>query len=376
VFPLTYDRDVLNGKKYCIKFNPYFTGMYRYSIKGRTGKWKIVYQSEERSLRIETSDIHRIHHAPIITNHQVLSNEVKLNWSKNTDDDIAGYEVYRSNIESASSYSLIARLDNDITQFVDTYSTQQPTYYKIVSFNKYLFRSESDALLVEPKNEIVNVLLRVHIPEYTPSNERIMIVGPFNGWNLTANELTRVTPTVAEYSFQMPIGKTLEYKYTRGSWSTEAFTSQRRILNDNTDLGNWAYGSTTTNMKLTIENQGNNTMIVNDYIVRWADIPIVIYSPIFTVVEQELHYKTTKEFIDLNFSVPFGVKVTLNDEVLQEDTVSSHGAVQLKDLPLVGGLNYFRVKIEPSNETKKALWFTRVRAYTLTREALIIIEKN
>lgn len=87
------------------------------------------------------------------------------------------------------------------------------------------------------------------------------------------------TRDIVEYDFKMMAGKQIEYKYTRGTWDTEALTSHSRLADDPSDMSNYAYSSENTNMKLTVKNEGGNKMTVNDYVLRWVDMPMIVMLP-------------------------------------------------------------------------------------------------
>ena len=148
------------------------------------------------------------------------------------------------------------------------------------------------------------------------------------------------TRDVVEYKFKMMAGKSIEYKYTRGSWDTEAFTSNTRVKNDTEDAGNWAYSSTDTNMKLTIKNQGGNSMVVDDYVLRWVDMPMLISMPRISYGEN-IAYETKEDTFTLKANVPYGVKFTINDEDINEKypgAMDAYGNVYVEGIPLERGL--------------------------------------
>ncbi|MFP3339493.1 hypothetical protein R0J91_16065, partial [Micrococcus sp. SIMBA_131] len=41
----------------------------------------------------------------------------------------------------------------------------------------------------------------------------------------------------------------------------------------------YGYGAEGTDLKVTVTNQGSNKMVVQDEILRWIDMPVVVTSP-------------------------------------------------------------------------------------------------
>ncbi|MDG0809667.1 hypothetical protein [Cohnella rhizosphaerae] len=153
-----------------------------------------------------------------------------------------------------------------------------------------------------------------------------------------------------EYSFKMMAGKSIQYKYARGDWSKEAFTSHNRVQNDTTDPGNWAYSSTDTNMQLRIANQGGNKMAIDDYVLRWVDMPMAIYQPRKSYGD-DIAYSTEEKSFSLRAAVPYGVAFTINEHPIPADAMDDRGNVLVNDIPLAQGKNVFTLHIEPTAET-------------------------
>jgi predicted alpha/beta superfamily hydrolase len=68
----------------------------------------------------------------------------------------------------------------------------------------------------------VTVTFIVSVPDYTPKNSSIYIVGDFNGWN-PRDERYRLKPLpdgTWAINLTFPYGKVIQFKFTRGSWET------------------------------------------------------------------------------------------------------------------------------------------------------------
>jgi glycosidase len=376
---LRYKEDKDGKKIYTATFEPTETGTYLYVAKVSTDNGETFKESGAKSLaaNADPSDT-TPPNAPVLAEIPVESNRVQLGWTL-SGTDIAGLDIYRK--AGDSEYAKIATLAKDATQYVDfTVSNDTAYTYKVVAFDKAYNRAASAEGTVTPKLVMVDVTLRLHLPDYTPTSDSIYIAGDFNGWNASGGELKvpsgATSRDIVEYKFKMMAGKAIQYKYTRGSWNTEAFTSHTRTANDTKDFGNWAYSSTDTNMQLTVKNQGGNQMAVDDYILRWSDMPMILTMPRITY-GQDVEYSTTDSTFKLKGNVPYGVNFTINGQPLAAGAMDSLGNVELADIPLNPGLNTFVLHIEPSQDTLNLPWYTdKGRAGQATKTLTLKITRN
>ncbi|WP_288221349.1 alpha-amylase family glycosyl hydrolase [uncultured Clostridium sp.] len=366
-------------KVYFADFEPTEEGIYKYYAKATTNFGDTYVESVECEFNaFKNEDDSLAIEAPILKDILVESNRSKLEWSSNG-ENVEGYEVYRK--EENGEYVKVAVLDKSSREYIDfTVSNGKKYTYKVSAYNKFYNRAYSDERDVTPTLVMVDVTLRLHIPSYTPVTNDIYIAGDFNGWNASGGKLNvpsgATSRDVVEYKFKMMAGKSIQYKYTRGSWDTEAYTSHKRIANDTEDYGNWAYSSTDTNMKLTIQNQGGNSMIIEDYVLGWVDMPMIITMPRISYGEN-IEYETTEENFTLKAKVPYGVEFTINGEDinnLYENSMDAYGNVYMEGIKLNPGLNEYKIHIEPTEETINLPWYTDDgRASQATRDILMKI---
>ena len=381
---LRYREDSQDCKKkiYYATFEPIEAGNYHYFAKLSTNNGESFKYSSENTMTalIDTSDT-TAPKSPILSDITVESNRVELNWSLD-DNDSEGFEVYRKTEDG--EYQRIAALAKNTSTYVDyTVSNDTKYTYKIAAFDKAYNRGFSQEKSVTPKLVMVDVTLRLHIPSYTPTTEDIFIAGDFNGWNQSGGKLTvpsgATSRDVVEYSFKMMAGKAIQYKYTRGTWATEAFTSHARKANDTEDYGNWAYSSTDTNMKLTVKNQGGNKMVIDDYVLRWVDMPMIITMPRISY-GTDINYTTDEDHFTLKGKVPYGVAFTINDEDISKfdkNAVNQYGDVYVENIQLKEGINKFKLHIEPTKETLEQPWYTdKGRASQATKTINMTITRN
>ncbi|WP_281889667.1 S-layer homology domain-containing protein [Paenibacillus sp. YYML68] len=358
---LRYESDFDRSKIYWASFEPTEAGLYYYYAKASTDNGEHYTHSPTVTVQVYADENDTTPPAaPMLSDFTVESNLANVKWTA-SDDTAAGYEVYRKS-GTDTSYTKLATLAKTATSYVDYAVSNGTAYtYKVAAFDMAYNRSYSDEKSVTPSLVMVDVTLRLHLPSYTPTTDDIFLAGSTNGWNASGTKLHvpsgATSRNVVEYTFKMMAGKTMEYKYTRGSWSTEAFASHSRIPNDTADYGNWAYSSTDTNMKLTITNQGDNKMLVNDYVLRWVDMPMMISIPRISYGE-DMTFETTEESIRLKAVVPYGVAFTINDEPIAAGTMDAYGHVDVPSIPLAAGLNTFKLHIEPTAQTLALPWYT------------------
>ncbi len=362
VAKLRYKNDSSDGKSkiYGGTFEPTFAGTYGYYAAVTVDNGASYLKSSAETLTTVPDASDQVPPAaPSLSDIAAESGRAALRWTAD-DPDIAGFEIYRKQGEGA--YAKIAQLSGADRTYTDFTVTNGKTYtYVVKAYDKVYNRSASEEKAVQPDLVMVDVLLRLHLPEYTPATDDIYIAGSMNGWNASSDRLTKPSGatdrSVVEYRFKMMAGKSIQYKYTRGSWSTEALTSHARVPNDQEDYSNYGYSSTDTNMSLTVQNQGNNQMIVDDYVIRWVDMPMILTSPQHSL-GSDVAYKTTDKTFTLKANVPYGVHFTINNEPLPEGAMDAYGNVEVKDIPLQPGQNQFALHIEPTEETLNQPWFT------------------
>ncbi|CAM4054324.1 S-layer homology domain-containing protein [Paenibacillus alkaliterrae] len=360
---LRYKEDVDGSKVYYAAFEPTEAGVFRYFAKVSANNGESYTESAEATFNAnaDTADT-TAPLVPVLEDITVESNLASLVWTAEG-EDISGFDIFRKKL-SDPGFTKIATLANTVTNYVDYSVSNDIQYiYKIAAFDQSYNRSYSAEKSVMPRLVMVDVTLRLHLPAYTPAQDGIYIAGNFNGWNSSGNELKvpsgATSRDVVEYTFKMMAGKSIEYKYTRGTWETEAFTSHTRIANDTEDLGNWAYSSTDTNMKLTIKNEGGNKMMVEDYVLRWVDMPMMVSMPRISYGE-DIEYTAAgdENRFTVKANVPYGVEFTINDVPIADSEMDQYGNVWVQNIPLEPGTNTFVLHIAPTEETLAEPWYT------------------
>lgn len=353
-----------DGKIYFATFEPTSAGTYQYYAQATMNYGETYSESEKVSFVTKLNEGVTNPVAPELNQPIQEASRVSLSWAIE-DDTISGFEVYRKKSGEVTEYK-IAVLEASARQYTDYMVSNDTQYeYRIAAFNEYYGRSFSDSVVITPKLSMIEVTMRLTIPEqvYTSATDNIYIAGSVNGWNASGWLLKKPSGAtdnnIVEYTFTMMEGKSIEYKYTRGTWETEAFTSNK--INDTTSPGNYAYSSTDTNIKVTIRNQGGNKMIINDYVLRWVDMPMMVTLPRISYRGEVIEYTTTDSTFNLQASVPYGGIFTINGQDINEisaGALDQYGNVRLNNIPLNKGLNVYTLHIEPTEETKLQPWLT------------------
>ncbi|WP_123039209.1 alpha-amylase family glycosyl hydrolase [Cohnella candidum] len=357
---LRYKQDAGGGKVFWAQFEPTEAGAFYYFALVSTDNGEHFTESAPSYVDVyaDPNDT-TAPSAPVLDAINVESNRVQLKWTA-ADADMDHFEIFRKT--DATEYAKLAVVDKSATSYVDFTVSNDTNYtYKVAAVDASYNRGFSGEQSVTPKLVMVDVKLRVHLPSYTPVQDDIYIAGDLNGWNSAGGKLTvpsgATTRDVVEYTFKMMAGKSIQYKYTRGTWPTEALTSHSRTANDTADHGNYAYSSTDTNMQLTIANQGDNKMVVDDYVLRWVDMPMIVTMPRISYGDK-IAYTTQDDHFTLKANVPYGVNFTINGQPIASGQMDAQGNVLVENIPLAAGLNRFTLHIEPSAETLNLPWYT------------------
>ncbi|MDX1665039.1 MAG: alpha amylase N-terminal ig-like domain-containing protein [Candidatus Promineifilaceae bacterium] len=160
------------------------------------------------------------------------ASSIILEWAPSDAPDLAGYWIYRANIDPARparlapeavSYERIATVDAGVTRYVDEQVQTNATYaYYVRAFDEHFNVSpRSNIVSATAERLLVDVTFRVRVPEATPDQDLVYLVGDIpdlGPWDPGLWPMTRVAPQIWETTLTIPDGTELQYKYTRGSW--------------------------------------------------------------------------------------------------------------------------------------------------------------
>ena len=185
---------------------------------------------------------------------------ISIGWMANTEADLAGYEVYRTQ-DITTGAGRIATLGPSATSYTDTTVTTGTTYsYYLVAFDTSYNRATSIELITATAEaRLVSVTFTVGVPAYTPGT--VYIVGDldaFGPWNPGLVPMTQVDPTTWSYTLDVLDGTAVQYKFTRGSWET---------------VEAWGDITGLTNRAMTVSYGSNGTQLVDLTATDWGTGP-------------------------------------------------------------------------------------------------------
>jgi len=103
---------------------------------------------------------------------------------------------------------------------------------------------------------VVAVTFVVHVPANTPPSDAIYLATNAGNWTPNGTRLTPLSGGRWTATLQLATGTQIEYRYTRGSWSTDERT---------------AAGTPVANRSVTVAKNAG-TQAVDDVVARWADL--------------------------------------------------------------------------------------------------------
>ncbi|HET7580327.1 MAG TPA: alpha-amylase family glycosyl hydrolase [Bacillales bacterium] len=326
-------------------FLPIQAGTYTYRMAFSTDAGRNWVYSDSQSVTYKISDQDTTAPASSVELNQPKqeSGQVNLVWSLDDARDPYMYAVVRDG-------SVIQRIwDPNVTSYKDRDVENGTAYhYKIRVFDQAGNMIQSNEVTVTPDIVMVDVTFKVHAPDYTPLSATLTIPNNLNGWNTGAWEMSRNGATSPDwsYSVKLPVGTKISYKYARGnSWDHEGLADHTPNDPNDDDVSYYGYGSTNTNLAVTVRNEGGNQMVIDDTILRWIDQPVVVTSP-------------------KNGTTVGGNSVTIKGSAIKDGVLTINGEqVPINDdmtfsykVNLQPGKNEIKLHIEPSAETKQDIF--------------------
>ena len=199
-----------------------------------------------------------------------------------------------------------------------------------------------------PSARFIDVTIRLVVPDYTPIDDHIYIAGDFNLHNYSAHKLERSSEkNIWLYRFKAKEGEHFSnYSFYRNSSIFKLGCLRKDRVKDSENCNsNWAYMDGENKQSFVVENQGNSSMVVTEYVARWMDFPLVF-------LNSELEFKgdqniqTKEDSIQLTIDTPYGVELFVNGA---SKGVARDGLSTL-DLSLDVGENKFVIEAKCSDE--------------------------
>lgn len=266
------------------------------------------------------------------------SGEVNLNWSVVGTNNITLYEIVRNGVVVATIQ------DGSIVSYKDTDVRNKTEYkYEVIAYTNGGNSVKSNEVTVTPDLVMVEVTFKLHAPSYTPLDATITMPGVMNGWDVNSWEMSRNGAVTADWTYTISVleGETIEYKYVKGGeWNQEALMNYSNPKAANQSK----YGCTTGeggNEKITVVNQGDGKMLVENEVVRWKDMPVVVLDP------SNGSY-TKNESITVRGNSMLDPNLTINGEAVAVDENGNFA----HEVKLNVGKNNIAIHIEPTEENK------------------------
>ena len=190
---------------------------------------------------------------------------------------------------------------------------------------------------------MVEVTFKLKAPSYTPLDATITMPGAMNGWDVGAWEMSRNGAVTTDWTYTISVleGETIEYKYVKGGdWNQEALMNYSNPKAANQSK----YGCTTGeggNEKVVVANQGDGKMVVENEVVRWKDMPVVVLDP-------STGSYTKNETITVRGNSMLDPNLTINGESVAVDENGNFA----HEVKLNVGKNNIAIHIEPTEENK------------------------
>ncbi|MDK2806115.1 MAG: hypothetical protein PWQ94_1279 [Thermoanaerobacterium sp.] len=347
-----YVGDSGNNDKYKANFTPDKIGKWEYAMRFSDDQGQNWTITDILSFNVVPSDDLVKPTAPVLNQPGIESSRVSLTWSPSTDNvGIYDYEVYRSD---GGTFSKIATVSNSVYNYIDTSVINGTTYsYKVVAVDPSFNRTESNVITIKPDVVPIQVTFNVTVPDYTPDAVNLAGTFPNINWDPSSQQMKKVNENTYSITLTLDEGTQIEYKYARGSWD--------KVEKD--EYGN----ELAANRKVTIVNQGDNKMVINDTVYRWRDIPVFIYSP-----SSNMTVDSNTDTIEIKGNTYKGAKVTINGDSF----VQSENGVFTKVVNLNYGVNTIKIHVEPNDGSVYGNDQGRITELTKDIEIDVIRQEN
>ncbi len=332
------------GNTFSAEFLPLESGDYQYRYAFATDLGRNWVYSDIQTVTITKAEDETVPVDVVLLEEPVQeSGQVNLDWSLENPDDPYMISIVRDGLVIDKIW------DPEVTSYRDLSVKNGKEYtYVVRVYDRHGNYVDSNSVAVKPDIVMVEVTFKVKAPDYTPLDTKITMPNSLNGWNTSAWEMSRngaVTPDW-EYTVDMQVGEVLTYKYVKGnSWDQEGLADHTPYDSTDDDISYYGYGAPGTDMKVVVENQGNNKMVVKDTILRWIDQPVVITS------HANGQSVTDDKVVLRGNAIKEGV-LTINGERV----IINHDMTWSREVDLTDGENVFDIHIEPTEENKSKIF--------------------
>lgn len=344
VVKASYKGEVGNNDEFIASFIPTKPGKYEYKFefttKGVNGfnEKDSIKATDVKSFKLDKGDDAVAADKIVLETPEEQSGEVNLKWSVSGTNNITLYEIVRNGV-------VVARInDGFVTSYKDNDVKNKTEYkYEVIAYTNGGNSVKSNTVKVTPDLVMVEVTFKLKAPSYTPLDAKVTMPGQMNGWNVDAWEMSRNGAVTTDWTYTISVleGEEIEYKYVKGGqWDQEALMNY-----SNPKAANQSeYGCTTGeggNEKITVVNQGDGKMLVENEVIRWKDMPVVVLDP-------STGSFTKNETITVRGNAMLDPNLTINGEQVAVDENGNFA----HEVKLEVGKNDIQIHIEPTEENK------------------------
>ncbi len=182
----TVSGGAIKAKIYSATFEPTEPGTYTYFGKATVNNGYTYTSSPSAQMEaLPSASDTEPPQPPVLSQSLTESNRVTLNWEPSSSiGDVYGYEIYRAGADGIEVK--LAKVDSTIISFVDYMVSNDTTYiYRIAAYDMAYNRSYSLPMMITPQLTMIDVTMRLYIPEkvFTSSTDTIYVASNVNGWN-------------------------------------------------------------------------------------------------------------------------------------------------------------------------------------------------
>ncbi len=274
--PMDYVDDVGNNDQYAARFTPEMTGTLQYLARfsttgGRDWTYAPTAGGQPGVMTVLASaDV-----TPPVTPVNLRLQDWSAGWLELAWDPVEGdpslyaYDLFRSEVSDTIG-SHVARVLAPTTVYTDTdVSTGQTYYYRVqavdTSFNRSGYSNQVEAT---PQAKVVAVTFQATVPDYTPEDATVYVVGDIPelcGW---CNPQTVALSQTGEVTWSRVItladGQAIQYKYTRGNWNVNEW---------------WGPIYSVYNREATVDYGGDGSQLLADVVHYWRDPLVISHDP-------------------------------------------------------------------------------------------------
>jgi glycosidase len=274
--PMGYVGDVGNNDQYAATLTPEMTGTLQYLARfSTTGGREWTYAFTAGGLPGSLTVLPSADTTPPDTPLNLRVTDWSAEWIALAWDPVAGdptlyaYDIYRSEV-GGDVGTKIDRVLAPTAVYTDGNVTSGQTYYYVVqavdtSFNKSGYSNQVEATA---EAKLVAVTFQAVVPEYTPDDATVYVVGDVPelcGWcNPQTIALQKTGDVTWTRIITLANGQPIQYKYTRGNWNINEWWGPIVGLN---------------NRHATVGYGADGTQLLADVVHYWRDPLVISHQP-------------------------------------------------------------------------------------------------